>query len=472
MRLENIQDIRTSLTDKAVYARYRLESLKPFVRLLRHGPKTMLNMRSMDWISTLTRADRLLKMACCTRTGAYHEANAYAMCETIGGIGDLLDGICAAPDRVIVNEDLIPPEILFGMGLVPWMAELLGIAVPLIQHDWAEKYIDIAENYGAPPDTCSLPKCTMGLVLDGQMPKPVALLASNMPCDGGMASYTLMEKQMKVPTFRLDVPYNFYNERAIDYFVSELKRMIAWLEEHTPGRMDWDRLKEICEERNRAAQYEMELWDLIRQKPAPMAGEPVWLSHLIHMIANPGQKRGTRAMKRIVAMTKKIMSNNKSALPDERYRAVLWNPPTLIFPDLFVWAEQTYGVALIMDMLAYNRHPYIDTTSHDTMLASLAQIMMEGPMARHTRGPAENFFGDLFHLYEHFSLDMIWMAGHIGCKNTMALNGMFREKCRERGIPLLTINYDLSDTRIVSPEGIKKQAVEFMETVMKAEPLI
>jgi hypothetical protein len=60
------------------------------------------------------------------------------------------------------------------------------------------------------------------------------------------------------------------------------------------------------------------------------------------------------------------------------------------------------------------------------------------------------------------------MAGHIGCKNTQALNGMFREKCRDRGIPLLIIDYDLSDKRIVSPAEIRRQVEYFMETVMKA----
>ena len=84
-------------------------------------------------------------------------------------------------------------------------------------------------------------------------------------------------------------------------------------------------------------------------------------------------------------------------------------------------------------------------------------------------GALENFFGDLFRIVEHFQLDMIWMAGHIGCKNTQALNGMFREKCRERGIPLLIIDYDLSDTRIVPPADIRRQVEQFMETVMGAE---
>jgi hypothetical protein len=103
------------------------------------------------------------------------------------------------------------------------------------------------------------------------------------------------------------------------------------------------------------------------------------------------------------------------------------------------------------------------------MLAGLAKIFMQGAMARHTRGPCENFFGDLFHLREQFGLDMLWMAGHIGCKNTQALCGMLREKCRERGIPLLIIDYDLSDTRIVPPADMRRQVEQFMESVMKAE---
>ena len=52
-----------------------------------------------------------------------------------------------------------------------------------------------------------------------------------------------------------------------------------------------------------------------------------------------------------------------------------------------------------------------------------------------------------------------------------ALNGVLREKCRETGLPLLIINYDLSDPRIVSREGILEQVNHFMENIMKARRL-
>ena len=473
MKSDYIQPIRPRLSDRAEYAGYRMKIYSEIASLmLKHGPIHMVGeMRRLPWMKNILKAHELLDMMTCTRSGLYRKANAFALGDLVSGLLDLVDGLYVAPERVILHEDLIPPEIIEAMGLTPWMVEILGIIAPMINRNFSEEYIDIAENAGIPPDVCSLPKATIGMTLKEELPHPVAMVTSNMPCDGGMSSYTIIERELKIPTFCLDTPYNFYNERAVHYFVGELNRMIEWLEAYTPGRMDWDRLRQICEERNRAVSYELELWDMLRKKPAPLAAEPIYLGHMLHMIARPGSEKATNYFKKLVHMATQILENGQGAIKDERYRVVLWNPPTLIFPELFAWAEQKYGVATLIDMISYNRHPFIDTATPDTMLQGLSRIIMEGPMARHTRGPAENFFTDLFYLYEYFNLDMIWMAGHIGCKNTQALNGMFREKCRERDIPLLIIDYDLSDTRVVSPAGIINQVEQFMETVMKAERL-
>jgi len=459
-----------SRRDKAISTAYRVANLAKLAGLgIRHGPFDMMrDLNRFPWLASLRKANELHEMMTRGRRGIYREAVAVAISEIISSIVENIEGALTRTDMTVLHEDLVPPELLYGMGLNPWMAEFLGIVVPMIDVTRIEHYIDVAENEGIPPDVCSLPKSTMGLVLEDQMPSARAIVTSNMPCDGGMSQYTLIERKLKVPTFRLDVPHNFYSERAVTYFVGELRRLIAWLEKHTPGRMDWDRLREVCEERNRAVEYELELWDLVRHRPAPLAAEAIYLPHLMYGIATPGTPRGTKLFRKLVELGRKALEQGEAALDDERYRVALWNPPTMSFAELFAWAEQAYGVALIMDMLTYNRHPFIDTATPDSMLRGLAQVIMQGPMARHTRGPAENFFSDLFRFYEQFDLDMVWMAGHIGCKNTQALNGMFREKCRERGIPLLIIDYDLSDTRIVPPADIRRQVEQFMETVMGA----
>ena len=429
-------------------------------------PEMARRRKRWAWLGAMKGPNDLTARFIKGRTGPYREAAAFLMTEMTAGFLESLEEIHAHPKLLVLHEDMVPSEILRGMGLVPWTAELLGIMTSVVSIPLGEQMIDIAESHGIPPDTCSLPKVTMGLVLADQMPRPRVMVASNMPCDGGMSSYSLMEKELGVPSFRLDVPFNFHSDRAVDYFVVQLKEMIAWLERHTPGRMDWDRMRLVCERRNEAARLEMELWDLLMQVPAPLAAEPVYFSHLMFMVGNPGSDRSIRVMARMLEYARTNVREGRGALPRERHRAILWNPPTLSFPDLWVWAEEKYQVAMIMDMLTFNRHPYIDTSTPDTILRSLCHIIMEGPMAQHTRGPAENFFSDLFSVYERFSADMIWMAGHVGCKNTMALSGMFREKCRERNIPLLILSYDLHDTRVVSPAEMRAQVDSFMEAVM------
>ena len=390
------------------------------------------------------------------------------MAAVVAGLVELLDGVFFHAGEMILAEDMIPPEIFRAMGLRPWTAELLGMLLPMLEPGGVERYIDVSENEGMPPDICSLPKSTMGIALKGEMPPVRAAVASNLPCDGGMASYNLIEREMKVPMYRLDIPYNFYDRRAEDYFIGEIRDMIAWLEEQTGRRMDWERLRSICDERNRMAELELELWETVRARPAPMSAESIYLSHLWNFNLFPGTRESTRLYERLLDMAHSNLTAGRPAVPGERYRAALWNPPLIHFIDLFNWAESAYGVSLIMDSMSYNRQSLIDTGTDDSTLRGLANIIMQGPMARHTRGPAENYLEDIFHIYRHFDLDMIWVAGHIGCKNTAALNGMLREKCRAAGVPLLIIEYDLTDPRIVPRDAIIRQVESFMENVMKA----
>ncbi len=459
-----------SLRDRLVRARGSLSNLSSIGRFgLRRPVALSRALRRYPWLYSLLHANELHDRYTRGRVGLYREATSMALRNVVAAILEMVGGFLERPDETVLHEDLVPPEILFGMGLNPWMVELLGIVVPMVVPDGMERYIDAAESAGIPGDVCSLPKSTMGLCLEGHLPPAAAVVTSNMPCDGGMSQYTILERELGAPTFRLDVPYNFYDEHAVDYFTGELRRLVTFLEEHTPGRMDWDRMRHVCEVRNRTLELELELWDLLRAKPAPLCAEAVTLTHLVWGIAQSGRESGVKVFEQLVETAHRNLE--RGALPEERHRMALWNPPTLIFTDLSPWIEQQWGVALLMDMLTFHRHPFIDTSTPDTMMRGLAQVVMQGPMARHTRGPAENFFGDLLWMVDHFSLDMLWMAGHIGCKNTQALLGIFREKCRERGVPLLIIDYDLSDTRIVSPAGIRTQVDRFMETVMHAERL-
>lgn len=465
--------------DALVYIKYWIMSWAAILQFLlgqapfKLGPIGLIRaLIKHPWILILLRVNGLANRLVRGRTGIYHDSLCMTVHSVCIGVIEELRNMLFYPERLVIFEDLVPYDIARGMGLNCYMLELWGIVLPLLTSEGTLKYIDEAENSGMNPDACSLPKATVGMVIKGHTPKGVAMVSSNLPCDAGAASYALIQRTYDdIPTYRLDAPYNFYNERAEKLFTKDVMGMITWLEKHTPGRMDWDRMREICRGRNRMLELETELWEIIRVRPAPLAGEAVWLSHMWHFNVSAGHPRSVRHYEKLVTMARKNYKNKIPATKNERYRAVLWNPPFLHFSDIFNWAERTYGMILINDSMTYNHHEPIDTTSPETMLKGWGKTVMQGPMVRHTRGPAENYLDDIFRMVKQFDLDMVWVANHVGCKGGQAMNGILREQCRAKGIPLLILDYDLSDPRIVSHDNMMRQVEFFMENVMKAPRL-
>ena len=462
-----------SARDFLVYARYWLLIWACIFKVvIKRGPIGFIReLHRYPWMLYLLYVTGLMRRLIRGRSGLYLES----ICMTIHTVAimlaDLLEELFYHKDRLIINEEMVPPDIARAMGLKVWLLEAMGILLPILSADADLKYIDEAENAGINTDACSLPKATVGMVLKGHMPKGIAMVSSNMPCDAGMASYAFIARAHGTPIYRLDVPSHFYNERANRLFAQDLKGMITFLEEHTPGKMDWNRLREICEGRNRMLELELELWDMIRLKPAPLAAEAVILSHLWHFNLFAGNKRSIKHYESLVALARKNLAAGVPATRNERFRAVLWNPPFPHFIDIFNKSERSYGITLINDSMTYNHHTPIDTSTPESMLLGLGETIMQGPMVRHTKGPAQNYLDDIFRMVKQFDLDMVWVANHVGCKSAQAMNGILRERCRELKIPLLVLDYDLMDYRIVSREGMLSQVDFFMENVMKAQRL-
>lgn len=290
---------KPSLKDKAVTSGYKLLNLMAIAKMgIKHGPFDMIrDIRRYPWLLDFAKVNRLVSKLSRSRRGNYRIAVGMMLNGIVKEMINYIEGIFHRQDRLVLHEDMVPPEILRAMGLSPWMPELLGIILPMIVPDAMEEYIDAAENEGVPPDICSLPKAVIGITVKNRLPQAQAVVTSNLPCDGGMASYIYVEKLIKAPVFRLDIPHNFKDERSEIYFAGELKRMITWLEEHTPGRIDWNLLKNICEERNRMMEYELQLWEMISVRPAPLAAEAVYLSHLWFFNVCSGLKSATRVFR-------------------------------------------------------------------------------------------------------------------------------------------------------------------------------
>ncbi|MBQ6456419.1 MAG: 2-hydroxyacyl-CoA dehydratase, partial [Mogibacterium sp.] len=77
----------------------------------------------------------------------------------------------------------------------------------------------------------------------------------------------------------------------------------------------------------------------------------------------------------------------------------------------------------------------------------------------------------LFEFVEEFNADMIILWEHITCKALDGMHGLFEDKARERGIPLIWVDHQLFDPRVISRQGVRDQVNQYMRTVMQEEPL-
>ncbi len=428
--------------------------------LLNVGPLEFYRLfKRFPWIPLAAKIHRLMDYG-----DNYRESMGEAVHLLFQYLCGVLETHVKDPERLVWYEELLTPEIPRAMGLTPFMTESLGLIFPLLDRNGALPYVDRAENAGFPADMCSFIKTPLGQVLAGEMPRPRVILTTNSPCDSAMAGYLPIEKELGVPVFRLDHPYET-TERSLEYYSHGLRKMIGFLERETGRRMDFQRLAEICEERNRASEYLLEFRELLRNRPAPMGGLVLTMSIIGHELL-AGTPASTNFCRALRDQARSRVEAGTGALEEERIRVILWNPPLLIDGGLFQWMEDTFGAVVVMDMLGYRSYSIIDTSSPDAMLRGLAYDMMQGPMARHTRGPAKNYYEDILRLFREYEADMVLLASHQGCKNALALGGILREVFRARKIPHLDIQYDLVDPRITSPEEIRNQVSHFMETVM------
>ena len=298
------------------------------------------------------------------------------------------------------------------------------------------------------------------------------MIVGNNGCEGQVNSSLLYAKKLGLPLFILDMPNIYNTERAEEFFAKELHRMIEWLTANTPGKMDWDRLKEVLDIRNRQEEAKLELWELMRLKPAPLAAEVIFFSQLIAPTFLAGTPAAVELYEALCECGQENIRKGVAANPNERYRAVVWHPFMAVHFHIYRYLELKWGVTVIQDSMSYSETIFVDTSSVESMMRGLARMMLNTPMINIARGTAANYFQTFEQIVDQYDIDLVLVGDHIGCKSVAGMTGLLRDRCRERGLPAAFIPYDLIDPRFASMSDVMTRFDQFMETVLKAEPLM
>jgi benzoyl-CoA reductase/2-hydroxyglutaryl-CoA dehydratase subunit BcrC/BadD/HgdB len=107
----------------------------------------------------------------------------------------------------------------------------------------------------------------------------------------------------------------------------------------------------------------------------------------------------------------------------------------------------------------------IDTSTLDTMLEGVAWQGLDMTMSVQ-RIETETFVEWFFWAYDHYGADCLFVTQHVGCQSICGARGLIEKVCRQRDVPVLFLEFDYNDSRVLSPEQARVQIEEFFETVM------
>jgi len=360
------------------------------------------------------------------------------------------------------------PELIFALGGVGNISIAECAALSSIVGDQAdtETYIDIAEAHGYSSECCSADKGGMGGVIKGLYPDPCCMVGINTPCDSQVSVVSGMaEQRNKTPLFVIDVP-PYDDERTFKHVAGQLRELIPFLERHTGRKLDWDRLKSVCDCTNRTSEY---LWQWMDWRSCAPTMQPSKLCAMtmVLMIAFTGSVWGENIAR---ALAEDIRDKVQSGVKyfDEKVRAIWYQDPVWWDIQLYDWMESELGLVIPMDIFGYYAaEGIIDTSSEETILYGLARRMVNcHPMSRQFRGTMKRYIEDFMFLHEKFKADCGIMAGHIACKHSWGGIGLFKEACKKAGIPLLVFEFDMFDSRILPYKQLQFEISRFVNDLV------
>ncbi len=361
------------------------------------------------------------------------------------------------------------PQIFHAMDLTWYMlmeTPFLAASAPFLIED-----LEGAEAIGLGTDTCTAIRLPIYYIETGQMPIPTACIGLIYPCDGAPMLHQVMmhNKGWKdVPVYAADPPYTT-DDRALDYFADELKRMVEFLEKHTKQTIDMKKLKEVCEEDNKVFGLWQEYNELRRAKPCPHGwGIGGAQAFAISQCFVSGDKKCTEWFQQLVKCAEENVKAGKGPEGIKEKIRYLWFdilPYGWVF-EVMPWMEEEWGAVLTMDMFGNYPYTLIDTSTEDTIFRSLAKRnLIDAPMIRQARGTDENFATDIRRIVKDYDIDVVIWPGHMGHKDGAASIGIMRETCRDLNVPFLHIGLDLFDRRYTTPEQVKDRISTFFSSM-------
>jgi benzoyl-CoA reductase/2-hydroxyglutaryl-CoA dehydratase subunit BcrC/BadD/HgdB len=388
----------------------------------------------------------------------------------------------------------LPEEICYAMDVLPVLAENYGPVCAAKQ--MGPHFCEVAESDGFSMDICSYLRTAIGLAKRmhdlgepppeapyGGMGKPDMLIGNAQVCDGRYKYLQVLGRYVDVPFFAYDVgefpaggdfdPKKDPEVRKyyVEYYLAQLKRLVAFIEKVTGKKLDKYRLSEALQNWMKVQKLFHDAGQLRKHHPNPLPAQDSATIAFpnLHMKCWP---ETVDFYQGLYDELKYRVEHNMSSLPEEKYR-LLWH---LIIPwyyiGLYNWLEQEFGATTMNPTYEGGDVPDQDIIDYDFPLESIARKMYNKRWG--VNAAAGDTISSQVDFVLEYDIDGVISLMVASCRQTAHVINTWRrftDRLKVRGvtIPTLGIEADMVDTRTYSDALVKDQIRAFMETVDAAK---
>lgn len=376
-------------------------------------------------------------------------------------LGNYYERICQASehgDPLALHTIFMPAEILYAMDITPMHAETSTWMNAVFSGN-AGAVLEKASEMRLATEICSAHRGLAGSYALNVMPRPDVVLWSALVCDSCGKSGELIMQLTGSPGFFMDYPFED-SEDEKKYLTVEMNKMIAFLEETTGRRMNWDKLSEIVARADYQIQLVREIFELRKAIPSPFPPQR-FLEIMMPGYLLPGHPEAIEYMEMLRDEMREMVEQGKGVITEERFRLMtLYFPPLYMIGHLGRVAEEYGAVSVVEPFFNLWGEGRLDPQKPIESLVQknfmLPEMISYGTFKQRT-------LDDIVQCARDFKIDGAVFYAHVGCRQAAGSLKHFKDALTDAGYPFLVLDFDMMDATVASEAEVTEKLVQFFE---------
>jgi len=272
----------------------------------------------------------------------------------------------------------------------------------------------------------------------GLMPEPDFLIATSVPCTGGLAVMETIARHFKKDLFVLNVPQRETDE-SVKYLADQIRAMVSFVEDHTGRSLDQEKLQQAIDHTNEARALCEEAYFLARAVPSPADGR-ILSNFGVVMALLMGTSAGVEVARTYRDRFKEMVDSGQGGIADEKLR-LLWIQNRIQFKNpLIDILEATFGASVVCEELNDITWDPIDPAApFESMARRAISIPFNGDVNRR--------IAHLQKLAREYRIHGAINPCNWGCRQGTGARGLIAEGLKQIGVPVLNLEVDCIDSR-------------------------